>query len=651
MSITRHLTVLCLSLSLFFSCVSAFAVELVRDGVPLANIMVPGSADEVTLFAAGELQGYIKRISGAQLVIEKAPDKTPASATIYLGPTCSIIASDLPPQPRYEGDDKFVLRTVNNNVCIAGCSPRATLFGVYAFLEELGCRWFLPHDPPGQLPSNDTIEWSTREIAQAPSFPYRIAWINMVPSDVNHLLDLFFKQRLNICGVKLQFLFGKNGKAYAKATFPEARRRGMEVLIGGHFFRELIPAKKYFEDYPEWWPLIDGKRSVRYQLTETRYPSANLCVSNPEAVEKLLSTIENKLVIPHPDVKLWAIWPNDGIGGWCECEKCRKIGTPTDQSYYIQNLIAQRIKKCRAGKPTTYIALTYNQTSIAPDFERIEALTGGKHTDYFWYSFMVRCYHHRIYEGKECKQTASALRFPKAHEKGLSYNEYNYHHFRRYLDHFKGNGFIYEYYWHPFLHACPRPLSDIISDEVPHFYKLGVKGMSNQGVINGFTPVALNYAVHTRLLWDHRQDVEELKREYMKTLYGQMWSKAAWIYDEFEKRSVLFDLQCVPEDLKSESMQFLIQAAQMLEGKSGGSELCDREIKKLCLMVEFCRTILEQDRDGFRKIAQELLRYNLIPLHSYSLHDLATRLGITDKVECSQFIKWIMQLRKKIDIE
>jgi len=645
MRIISTLAVICAMLCLVTSSGPTFAVELVSDGEPLARIIAPGSADEVTLFAAKELQRYIERISGAQLAIDEAPAKTSPSTAIYLGTACSKVASDLPPQPRYLGDDKFVIRTVNNHVCIAGCSPRATLFGVYAFLEELGCRWFLPHDPDGQLPSKNTIEWSGKEITQASSFPYRIAWINMVSTDVNYLLDLFCKQRLNICGVKLQFLFGKGGKAYAKATFPEARRRGMEVLIGGHFLRELIPAKKYFKDHPEWWPLIDGKRSVRYKLTETRYPSANLCVSNSEGVEKLLSTIEEKLVNPHPDVKLWAIWPNDGIGGWCECEKCRKIGTPTDQNYYIQNLIARHIKKCRTGKLTTYIALAYNQTSLAPDFNRIEALTGGKHVDYFWYSFMKRCYHHRIYEGKECKKIASTMRFPEAHEKGLSYNENYYHHFRRYLDHFKGNGLIYEYYWKAFFHAGPRPISDIIKDDVRHFYDIGVKGMSDQGVMNGFTPVALNYAVHNRLLWNHRQDVEELKREYMKTLYGQAWSEALWIYDQFEKRAVLFDPECVPKDLLDGSMPFLIQASKLLEGRSGGSELCDQELDKLRLMLEFCKTILKHDQDGFRKIAPDLVRYHLLPLHSYSLPDLAARLGITDQAESRDLVKWIQRLR------
>jgi hypothetical protein len=43
------------------------------------------------------------------------------------------------------GDDGFLLRVSADRVSLTGNTDRATLYAVYAFLEDMGCRWFAPN--------------------------------------------------------------------------------------------------------------------------------------------------------------------------------------------------------------------------------------------------------------------------------------------------------------------------------------------------------------------------------------------------------------------------------------------------------------------------------------------------------------------------
>jgi hypothetical protein len=111
---------------------------LVTDGESAYRIIVLKDAAEPERFAARELSRYLFEISGARLpIVEKSRDEAFAEERAVL------VGDATPPSVRLEvggkTEDAFVIRMVEHgNLVLAGASPRATLYAVYAFLEDLG---------------------------------------------------------------------------------------------------------------------------------------------------------------------------------------------------------------------------------------------------------------------------------------------------------------------------------------------------------------------------------------------------------------------------------------------------------------------------------------------------------------------------------
>lgn len=68
------------------ACFSSHAAEtfVVRDGKPLAEIVISSTPTRMTKLAARELQTYVAKITGARLEITNAPTRT-VPVTIYVG--------------------------------------------------------------------------------------------------------------------------------------------------------------------------------------------------------------------------------------------------------------------------------------------------------------------------------------------------------------------------------------------------------------------------------------------------------------------------------------------------------------------------------------------------------------------------------------
>ena len=90
----------CAALLLGLFCATAFGgAHLVRDGKPLAEIVIAEKPPRTTRLAARELQAYVERISGAKLPIATAPSKD-VPAKIYVGKSphtdkLKVFANDL----------------------------------------------------------------------------------------------------------------------------------------------------------------------------------------------------------------------------------------------------------------------------------------------------------------------------------------------------------------------------------------------------------------------------------------------------------------------------------------------------------------------------------------------------------------------------
>ncbi|MBM4085139.1 MAG: hypothetical protein FJ272_10155, partial [Planctomycetes bacterium] len=122
-------------------CGTAFAeLTLVRDGRPLAAIVISAQATAAEKLAATELARYVERVSGAKLAVVGAADATKGPrvlvGTLERLDEFKVSTAKLP--LHIEG---FVIRAIGDDLLLAGRSELGTVFAVYHFLERhLGCR-------------------------------------------------------------------------------------------------------------------------------------------------------------------------------------------------------------------------------------------------------------------------------------------------------------------------------------------------------------------------------------------------------------------------------------------------------------------------------------------------------------------------------
>ena len=69
------------------------------------------------------------------------------------------------------GPEGFALKTAGRHLVIAGGRLRGSMYGVYGFLEKLGCRWFTAD--VSRIPKMRTITVAALDETQKPAFEYR----------------------------------------------------------------------------------------------------------------------------------------------------------------------------------------------------------------------------------------------------------------------------------------------------------------------------------------------------------------------------------------------------------------------------------------------------------------------------------------------
>ncbi|HEY8920725.1 MAG TPA: DUF4838 domain-containing protein [Chitinophaga sp.] len=291
-------------------------INLVTNGASKYVIVIPEDAGKNETHAAGVLQDYVKRISGATLPLikEKAYRQQPA---IFIGNTGAAEKYDTRPL-KNEG---FLLTTdVQGNLYIKGSRGKGVVYGVYTLLEKYcGCRKYanipatVPHSTNLHLPAQLTDK-------QEPAFQYRETYYPAAFD--NEYLEWHHLQRF-------EDLWG----------------------LWGHSFFKLVPPNTYFAAHPEYYALVNGSR----QATQ-------LCLSN-EAVFKITVDYLRKAIAENPDALYWSIAAEDG-GGFCTCDQCSKINAAEGST---TGTLIRFVNRVAAAFPEQqFTTLAYQQTARPP---------------------------------------------------------------------------------------------------------------------------------------------------------------------------------------------------------------------------------------------------------------------------------------------
>jgi len=238
--------------------------------------------------------------------------------------------------------DGFRVFTRGDAVHILGSNPRSLLFGVYAFLKRFcGCRWVHPDEETIPRHKELSVSLPTPWEESSP-----LKHRNLFPEGGHLPLPLIRKLIAwapKNCIGDITFSISAWPK-WRKALAPAIEKRGLSLNLSGHCLSTFMP-RSTFRKHPEWFALIDGKRSAKGQH----------CFSSPSfrrrLKEKMLAYVASE-----PLLKRVSVWAKDRSFN-CECPACRKAGFLKS----FAECINQTARECRKYFPgLTVDFLAYN---------------------------------------------------------------------------------------------------------------------------------------------------------------------------------------------------------------------------------------------------------------------------------------------------
>lgn len=459
-----------------------------ENGRAGASIVVGRQSAEPTRFAAEELQRVVREMTGAELPI--VDDATsPPTAVIALGsPSENRTVARLLNESGTDfagsklGEEGFLLHGAVNGFVVVGGSPRATLYGVYALLERLGCRWCFPGKHGEIVPKTTTVRLPAIRVVERPGFAYRtFLQLEVVGERTVDWIDWMAKNRMNRFLVTLYPAKGYKGQTYAqfKSTpglLAAIQKRGLKIEAGNHSSYYWIPSTEFYAKHPEFFALIDGKRGPpTFDLDR-----GQLCFSNAQVAEITAERII-RFVTDNPEADVLDLWPNDGKH-YCECEACKAFGSTTDAYLVYVNRVAERFYEAFPQKKLCF--LSYNDVSAPP----IRTKAFGKNT------------------------ICMVATWPPPSAERL----------KGWLASGAGEVVLYEYYMGSYSdRSFPGTWPKLIADELRQIHGLGLAGVASQCELDNWGAYSLNYWVAARKLWNPTLAMEDVLTDYFDHYYAE----------------------------------------------------------------------------------------------------------------------------------
>jgi hypothetical protein len=440
------------------------AFDLARDGKSNASIILPHEATALEQSAAKELQSYLREITGAKLAIVEETAEKPTTPTIYVGRTKFAEQALAKLDWTSLGHDGVVIKTVGDNLVLAGGQPRGAIYAVETFLEDIvGVRWWTSTEQT--IPHKPTLTIGDLDIQHTPTFRYREVFYE----DAIHHPDFAVHLKLN---------------GHHNAIPPE---------LGGHYsiigfchtsFNYISPGT-YFKDHPEWFAMIDGQRQ----------PATQLCWSDEhmqaELAKNVVATIRKD-----PSAGIISVSQMDGYGP-CQCERCQAIvkeeGSEAGPIIRAVNHVAAEVAKEYPDFLVETLAYVYSRTPP-------------KHVKPAKNVLVRLCSY-------EC-DFSHPLEGPSNASFGNDLREWAK---------IAPNLFVWNYVTNFNNYLTPHPNMNSLGQDLRFFAKSNVIGVFEQG--DAFNPnvgdfPALRTWLMAHLLWDPSKDQSKLRDEFLQGYYG-----------------------------------------------------------------------------------------------------------------------------------
>jgi len=542
-------------------------------------------------FAATELKRFLARVTEyeARDIELRASDRMPARGPVFL--LGSIASNPLLAQYSqgkdfaFTTDESFNIRTLREDdrviTIIQGADRVGTLYGVYEYLHRLGLRFFGLGQAGTVYPPDPVTLPDELNVTQNPDYLTRGFWITGNPKpDPNEMHLWMVRNKINLWTA-------------LDPQVPRLKKLGLRLTVGGHENQMFYLHPKheypyncpqfsaddnkpqdpyrpsdqyqgdkngdgklsYFEAHPEWYGLIDGKRSDKFA-----WNGHNFCTSNIDAAHEFGKNMAAGLAEGRwKNADIVNFWMFDTLNRWCQCPRCQAQGSLTDRFLILVDIVFQEIAKLRAqgrlSRDVLISPLAYEDTIFPPTKPLPE---GFNYDDCLLTFFPIgRCYAHTLADAS-CTEVNQRLR----------QNYVNW-----FVDpgrHYRGSTFIGEYYNVSSLMSLPIVYPRIMSADVPWYHQNGARHFCYMhSPIVRWGTWTLNQYLLSRLLWDVDLESDRVIAEYYQRYYPTTHETTKRAYQHLERATANLKAFKHFITLKDERRFYLTQSwAQRLTSKN-----------------------------------------------------------------------------------
>lgn len=206
---------------------------------------------------------------------------------------------------------RYDIASSPERIVVRTASDKGAAYAAARILRELGYRRFAPHPSWEILPENPPQNL-TLNVSETPDYRMRKIW---------YLYNLWPE-------------FRKNDDHESWTFFT---RQGGDEIRCGHVYQTFVRREKeFFREHPECLALVDGERT-----------GDKLCISNPLLRERFAQFVLREYESTR-DIVAASVEPSDG-GGWCTCEACQKLGSPSDRAITLANEAVAVLRRAHPG--------------------------------------------------------------------------------------------------------------------------------------------------------------------------------------------------------------------------------------------------------------------------------------------------------------
>ncbi len=485
------------------------------------EIIIEKQADSLMLKSASQLARYWESITDRK--IEVLTENSEGRKAIYLGK--SLAPNRLKEKLNPTDMDAFVISIEPEEIFLFGNQSQSTLYAVNTFLEE-------------QL---ECIKLTATE--------------EMIPKIKHPQFSEFFKVYEPDFAFRRILFKGQKDLSYREwYKLDELDDWGMFV----HTFHRLVSADTYYDEHPEYFSLVNGRRLKDSQL----------CLSNPDLIDLLIQNL-GKEMDKKPEKTIWSVSQNDAYN-YCECDKCQALYDKYD-SYsgaYIE--MANTIATAYPDKQISTLA--YQFTREAPKI--IKPLPNVN---------IMFC-------SIECNRSMALAEDPRSQSFVKDMEDWSA---------LSSNIFMWDYVVQFKNYLTPFPNFPVLQKNIQFFKDNEVAMMFQQGSSGAWSDLSeLKQFLIAKLLWDTELNVDSLASSFIEVYYGGASPFIQAYYDKINKEikahadTEFLNIYGFPSDyatsyLQPDMMLYYQSLMDKAEKAVANDSILLRRVKRVRMPVDF----------------------------------------------------------------